>query len=206
LHPIVVIFCWLPRLKFFQEMQNGSSSSSPGGQHFFVHACKIGSLAHARTLFDKGIDVNWKDKEGYTALMWASGKGQVGIVKWLLSRGVLIDIQNKCGGTASGVTALMWSSQEGHVEVVKLLLDRGALPDLQEPNHGSTALIMASSWGRASCVRLLLEKGADMSLKDKNGMTAKDIAKINGHIDIIQLLDEVRMFQTQDKYFKYRQT
>ena len=146
-------------------MPKGSSSSSSPGQQLHT-ACRSGGIAAVRKLLDEGTDVNWKDKKGMTAFIYASA--------------------------------------HGHVEVVKLLLDRGALIDLQN-NVGGTALSNACFYGKIDCVRLLLERGADMFMTGKSGKTAKDWAEEQEHADIVQLLDEVCMFQTQDKCFKYRQ-
>jgi ankyrin repeat protein len=142
-------------------MPKASSSSLPGQQ---LHdACTLGDLAAVRKVLDEGVDVNWKDHSGWSALMLA--------------------------------TCI------NHVEVVKLLLDKAAEVNIQN-NSGWTVLMMASSNGKIECVRLLLERGADMSIKDRNGKTAKNWA--NGRVDIVQLLNEVCMLQTQDERFKYR--
>jgi ankyrin repeat protein len=147
--------------KLFQDMPKRSSSSSPGQQ--LSNACISCDLAAVQKLLDDGVDVNWKDRTGWTALMDASG---------------------------------CW----GHIEVVKLLLDNGAEVNIQD-NNGWTALMVATINGKVECVRLLLEKGADVSSRTMDGGTAKDLA--DGRVDIVQLLDEVRMFQTQDERFKY---
>ncbi len=62
--------------------------------------------------------MTWAD--GYTALMAASRKGHVEVVRLLLARqGVEV---NKT--TPDGITALMVASYKGQVEVARLLLAR----------------------------------------------------------------------------------
>ena len=82
-----------------------------------------------------------------------------------------------------------------------MLLDRGAQIDTRD-NIEVTGLMWASYFGHVDCVRLLLERGADMSIKTKDGDKAKDVATEQGKVDIVQLLEEVCMFQTQDQYIK----
>jgi ankyrin repeat protein len=56
-----------------------------------------------------------------TPLTEASGGGQVGVVRWLLDKGVAINEQ-----TNPGHTALVCACRFGRTPVVRLLLERGA--------------------------------------------------------------------------------
>jgi ankyrin repeat protein len=85
-----------------------------------VDACKSGDLATVRKLLDEGVDVNWKDRWGYTGLNLASLQGLLETVELLLDRGTQIDNQNK-----DGWTSLMEASSFGRVDCVRLLLERG---------------------------------------------------------------------------------
>ena len=118
-------------------------------------ACESGNIAAARMLLDKGVDVNWKDKSGYTALSWASGYGHVQIVKLLLDRGAKINIQDN-----SGFTALMDASDYGRIDCARLLLERGADMFIKD-NDGKTAKDYAKDWAKDNgiddIVRLLDE-------------------------------------------------
>jgi ankyrin repeat protein len=119
-------------------------------------------------------------------------------VQKLLDKGVELNCKDNLG-----MTALSWASGYGHVQIVKLLIDKGAHIDI-ESYLGVTALFWACCNRSVECARLLLERGADMSIKNVNGDTAKDFAIRCGYEDIVQLLDEVCMFQTQARCFKYR--
>jgi ankyrin repeat protein len=116
--------------------KGSSSSSSPGKQ--LLKACISGKskLDSVRTLLDRGIDVNWRDPDylsDQTALMLASGYGRNEIVKLLLDRGALIDLQNE-----DGSTALMMASFDGKIECARLLLERGADTSITDKD-GKTA-------------------------------------------------------------------
>ena len=69
------------------------------------------------------INVNLRDKNGWTALIIASGNGFTEIVRLLISRPETnVNIRNE-----EGWTAFMLASWQRHKEIVKLLLLR---PDL----------------------------------------------------------------------------
>jgi ankyrin repeat protein len=128
-----------------------NSSLSPSG-HQLIDACKSGNnFAAVRKLLDDGVDVNWKNKEGDTALIWASVEGHAEVVKLLLDRGALTDLQRN-----GGATALMYASFFGHVECVRLLLERGADMSIKDRN-GKTAKDDAIERGNDAIGQLLNE-------------------------------------------------
>jgi ankyrin repeat protein len=136
--------------RFFEtEMLNGSSFSYSGYQ--LLEACDKGNLAAVQKLLDDGVDVNWKDANGYTGLIWASAMGHVNVVKLLLDRGALIDPQCNLGHTA-----LMIASITGKFECVQLLLERGADMSLKSKDI-RTAKNFAVGRGHFDIVRLLNE-------------------------------------------------
>jgi len=61
------------------------------------------------------------------------------------------------------------------VEVAELLIARGAAIDAAD-NRGRTALMIAAERGDAAVAEALLTHGADRALRDKTGMTARDLA------------------------------
>jgi len=60
--------------------------------------------------------------DGFTALMWASHRGQLGIVRELCERGANVNAASN-----DGTTALMMASLKGHLEIVRELRERGSL-------------------------------------------------------------------------------
>jgi ankyrin repeat protein len=72
-------------------------------------------------LVDKGVDVNTRNKHGYTPLHWAAWKGNIETANVLLAKGADINIQAN-----DNHTPLHRAAANGQVEMVKLLLDRGA--------------------------------------------------------------------------------
>ncbi|KAI8072771.1 hypothetical protein BC940DRAFT_316235 [Gongronella butleri] len=91
----------------------------------FWRACSSGDSEKVQKLlndpFRPFIDVNNKDDDGTTPLIYASCFGKVDIVHHLLVAGAKTDIQD-----AFGWSALMWATNNNHEQVVKHLLDHGA--------------------------------------------------------------------------------
>lgn len=73
-------------------------------------------------------DIDETDANGWTALHYASGKGQVRAIKALLDRGA--DIEKRT--TAFGQTALLHATEQGRLNAVEVLLAEGAVIDTRE--------------------------------------------------------------------------
>jgi ankyrin repeat protein len=129
---------------------SASSLSSPGQQ--LIDACESGDLVAVRKLLDEGVNVNWENEKGDTALICAiSINSRVQIIKLLLDRGAQIDFQNKYGATA-----LIWASYFGEVESVRLLLEKGADMSIKS-KKGNTAKDIAKREGKSDIIQLLDE-------------------------------------------------
>lgn len=72
-------------------------------------------------LLEHGANVNLANKDGHTALMGASFRGDIGKVKILLEHGADVSLKS-----ADGHTALMHAAERYNTEIVKLLLEHGA--------------------------------------------------------------------------------
>jgi ankyrin repeat protein len=87
----------------------------------------------------------------------------------------------------NNVTPLILASQQGNLDIVKVLLNSGARVD-DIMTDGRTALLMACKNGHIEVVKLLLGRKANQFLK-RNGISPRDIAKSNGHTEIVRILD-----------------
>ena len=176
------------RQNLLQVLQNNDCheliENCVDGDHLSKAFVLAGENAHTEIIqifLDQRMNIDVKDQFGNTALMKASSNGHEELVRLLLIKGAIPDIQSNSGGW----TALIWASIQGHKETVQLLLLQNANPDLQG-NDGCTALMCASEWNEIEIVQLLLNHGADINLKNKDGKNALDLAKTEEIKEMIQ--------------------
>jgi ankyrin repeat protein len=105
-----------------------------------ARAAQAGDAQLVARLLGEGRDVNEADGSGCTALIMASQKGHVKVVRLLLARkGVEVNKTRQ-----NGATALHIASQQCHVEVVRLLLASKGVEINKSAADGAAALMVAS--------------------------------------------------------------
>ncbi|KAJ4434955.1 hypothetical protein ANN_23527 [Periplaneta americana] len=119
-------------------------------------------------------DVDVKDSNGLSALMWASAYGQLPTVQLLLQHKANVDLQGP-----EGETPLLLAAAGGHHEVVRLLLSEGAAVNHSD-EVGNTALMYAAHGDHPHCTNELLLRGADITMVNLNDDTAFGIAVKRG--------------------------
>jgi ankyrin repeat protein len=149
-----------------------------------ITATKENNLKKVIELIKKNININLTNKDGDTALMWASYYGYINIIKELIKAGANVNLQNKFG-----CTALIWASEKGYLEIVKKLIKandvriyklgtefletRTTSTNVNLRNiYGDTALIWASNNGYLDIVEELIKANADVNLQSNYGNTA----------------------------------
>ena len=162
------------------------------------------------TLIAHGADLEVPGQQGYRPLALAIADQKYEAAKTLMEGGA--DVSNAAGD--QGLTPLMIvAAQTGPAEgsiflpgstrptdVAKALVDRGAKIDAQA-NNGMTALMIAASSNSAPMIGLLMDAGADPSVKNAQGQTAEDVAKLNDNQEAaqaIRVLSSSRAAATQD--------
>ncbi|MCB0345297.1 MAG: ankyrin repeat domain-containing protein [Bdellovibrionales bacterium] len=145
-------------------------------------AAKSGKLSELVTLIGKGVDVNYVDGQGKTALHYAAASGQLGAAQVLLENKALVDTKTK-----EGLTPLLIAARARDVAMVELFADRGANVNVQD-ELGSTPLIFAASEGDSVLARVLLRHGSQIDAKDKNGYTALMFAVLNDDAALVSEL------------------
>ena len=108
-----------------------------GGWSILMRVAGKGGPEIAEVLIENGAKVNFKGKDGASALTIAAEKGNLGVARVLLAKGADINIR-----TDHGDTALMYGAEYGQTEIVRLLLTTGA--DVTPKDlDGETGLMIA---------------------------------------------------------------
>jgi len=153
-----------------------------------IHEAALnGQSAQVTAHIEAGTDVNLKDREERTPLMYASFNGHIEVIKGLVKKGADINLQD-----IYGRSALMMASSGPYPVAVKLLLDHGADPNLVDKDEHFTALMYAAAEGQLDVVKLLLAHGADPDAKDVDGDYAVTFAGNNGHSEVVSLLKSIK--------------
>lgn len=175
-------------------------------------------------LIDEGADVNAEGTDGYTPLVWASGQGDVDIVKFLLNKGAdpgksvrngFLSLRNwwhfsseqimlteEMSARVSsdhqklGWTALYFAARAGHLEIVQLLLKARDknIVDIQD-HYGESPLFQALKFKHIQVAYFLLSK--TNNIQDPKILEA---AVYSENIDILK-----KLVKRQLEYFKAQQ-
>jgi serine/threonine-protein phosphatase 6 regulatory ankyrin repeat subunit B len=98
-------------------------------------------------LIYSGIDINFKDDNGWTALLIAVENGHIEVVKMLIGAGADINIKGN-----GGLTALMRAAKNGYIEIVKMLIESGAYLNTKNLD-GETAYDLAKNQSTKDLIR-----------------------------------------------------
>ena len=105
-----------------------------------IEAVKNNDINRVNSILNNGkANINAKDRDGWTALIWASCKGDLEIVKLLVESGADIDAKDN-----DGWTALMRASWRGYLEIVQYLVEIGADINIKNKD-GKTALDLSDT-------------------------------------------------------------
>ena len=125
-----------------------------------MDAVKNNDVKTVMKAIEKGADVNAKDKDSMTALIWAAIKNSIEVAKLLIEKGAdvnaKIDISDVVDG---GLTVLMIAVGSDSLEIAKLLIEKGANVNAKD-KKGGTALMGAKKKGHQQMVDLLKKHGA----------------------------------------------
>lgn len=121
----------------------------------------------ANVLHQRGADVNQADEQGWSLLHYATLRGKVKELKWLLEKGASIEVRTKSKRTISGatldfVTPLQIAASSRHFHSLACLdelLKAGAETD-PTADKGCAAIHFAARSGSCPAVAMLLNAGA----------------------------------------------
>jgi|GEM_PF-3847309 len=120
------------------------------------NAVKSNDTYKIQELLQSSIDINVKDKDGWTALMFAASKNATDSAKILIKAGADLNAKDNCGWTA-----LMDAVHKNSVDIVKLLIDAGANLDIKN-NDETTAIMLTRGKDADTITKLFKDAGAKM--------------------------------------------
>ncbi len=161
-----------------------AASIASTGQETLVDLIRAGNReAVLAAITSPDLDVDAKEPDGSTALLWATYKVDHEMVRALLKAGAKANVTNNYGSSP-----LTEAVKLGDVDLVRMLLDARADPDSPNPDN-QTALMLASSIGSLQIAELLIGRGANVNAVESfRGQTALMWAAAEDHPEIVDLL------------------
>lgn len=142
---------------------------------------------NVKLLLKNGADVNARDEQDMTALMWASERGHTEMVKLLLENGAHVNAKDEYGQTALMVVC------DCDEEFINYFVSLRGIQQVRIMNN------------KKIIINLLQIYGADFNLKDNENNTAFDLANQCNDIwsisdDIVKILKQNIIAQTIRKH------
>ncbi len=152
-------------------------------------AVKRGAITSVKTLVTLGAKINCTDRDGATPAIWASVKGELEILQYLISKGATVPERWGSDNTPL-LTSIVFRSVSVE-QVVKYLIDNNFDPNITSED-GVTPLHTASGQQKSSIVQILLTAGANPNAKTESGATPlmRSIGYRIGQLQTLQLLVE----------------
>ena len=170
------------------RLQSGSNKQKLNKR--LINGIQYSIYSEVKKSLQKGADPNVKIidryKNGHSALMLASKKGNIAIVRILIKHGAKVNYISRYG-----TTALMLAAKSGRYQSVSLLLKRGARVNIHEKIANldtSSALLKACAAGYLNIVQLLVRYRANVHRKNKSGYNALHVAAMKGQTHIVRFL------------------
>jgi len=140
-----------------------------------------------RLLLASGACPDEPDGHGDTPLICATVSGQVDMVEALVEGGADVEASD-----LEGDTPLVCAAMNGCAEVIPALVRAGAEVDAPHDAGGDVPLIRAVAGGHLASVRALLDCRARLDARSTRGQSAFEVAKANGHREVLEVLMRAR--------------
>ncbi|KAJ5377374.1 uncharacterized protein N7496_004783 [Penicillium cataractarum] len=164
---------------------NPNGSEHAPNRRPLLLAAHAGLTEMVDLLLDYGAALEILDHVGLPALHWASKENHLETARLLLSRGAEVD---RFGSDEKSALHLAVISDQ--LPIAELLLENGADVNMPEGTSGQTPLILAARSSFVETAHLLLSNGANPQLRDREGLTALDWARMNDYREMTALLEE----------------
>ncbi|MDR2171463.1 MAG: ankyrin repeat domain-containing protein [Planctomycetaceae bacterium] len=174
------------KVTYLKSLSNPQTNARPNinaTPEALFDAAKNGDLDKVKELINAGVNVNAKDKYGWTTLHYTSRiNTNIKIFQYLISQGADVNARNQIDETPLHFAA----GYNTNVKILKHLISQGA--DVNAKNKiGETPLHFATTYNNTNIeiLKYLISQGADINAKNKDGETPLDTAKRNEVIDYL---------------------
>uniref|UniRef100_A0A6S8DG30 Uncharacterized protein n=1 Tax=Aplanochytrium stocchinoi TaxID=215587 RepID=A0A6S8DG30_9STRA len=146
-------------------------------------------------LIRKGVDINFKDESGWTALMNAAYAGAVQTVAFLIGfQTVDVNVSD-----SNGETALMIAMISGSVEIVELLLSREDIDISARNSDGNTALDIANRSLRVARFSLnRFDEGLSLGITSKE-IEMKRVTNLELMIKLLEMITSLESLESENQ-------
>ena len=144
-------------------------------------ASKTGCIEIIELLLSQGFDIDSRDRNGFTPLMWTALNGQQDAFQMLLQKGANRSLKN------GGRSLLHFAAEGGNTSIINELLSLGLEID-SGCKYGGTPLMTAAGCDKQNAFQILIQNGADPSLKNNGGYSLLHFAAEGGNTSIINEL------------------
>ena len=148
----------------------------------FHAATKTGCIKTIKLLLSQGFDIDSRDEESTTPLMYTALYGHEGAFQILKQNGADPSLKDNCG-----YSLFHKAAQGGNTSIINELLSRGLDVDSRN-NGGVTPLMTAAIIDKPNAFQILIQKGVDPSLKDNCWYSLLHRAAEGGNTSIIKEL------------------
>ena len=156
--------------------------AQPQGDSLLQVAADAHALQSLTALLAHGANPSAPDHAGHGVLWLAAVRGDLPVIKALLSGGVSADTH-----TTSEKTPLLAALRATHPDVAETLLAAGASPEATD-EAGHTPLMLACASGELSLVKVLLAQHAKVGVADRERRSALWYAAASGSRDVVVML------------------
>ncbi|XP_046326546.2 ankyrin repeat domain-containing protein 50-like [Haliotis rufescens] len=150
--------------------------------NIFSLACKGSETEIVKLVLSHlSVDINVRGCDGRTPVMQAVCKGQLEMVKLLVSKGADMTLVDNFGDNI-----LNLACDEGHTEILQYVLSQDMQAINNRGRYGRTPVVWAAFEGHRDILELLVKKGVDLSLVSEHRNNILHLACCGGHVDIVK--------------------
>jgi hypothetical protein len=148
-------------------------------------AVMLRDMEKLRAAADECTDMNVRDQQGISPVMWSGALGWFEGSEFLAEKGVRLNSKDN-----RDTTVLMFGSWGGEARTMDLFLRKTKADGLNEVDFDLwSALMYASHRGKLAAARMLVAAGADRDLVNDEGKSALYYARENQDKRMIELLE-----------------